>query len=416
MNYHELLRNVEDHVNLFYREHADANMFYHDQSHVLEVLANTKRIADHYQLDDRSFFIVCAAACFHDVGYLVREADLHEEKSAEMAQEYLNEVGVNDVDIEEIKNCIRATKMPQSPKNLNEKIVCDADLFSLGTAEFKEKTQLLKKEKEAVSNSKIDGITWRASSIALLENHTYHTDYCQLLLNKTKAENLEWLNKRQKKKLDKVAKAAEVPVAVNAVAQGQEPVADLVAVEKVFKPKRKDRPDKGIETMFRISSSNSLRMSVMADNKAHIMISVNSIIISVVLGLVVKSLDKNHNLLIPTIILLGVNVATIIYSVLATRPRITAGTFTKQQVDDKSVNLLFFGSFYNMNFKEYDEGIKRMMLDRDFLYGSLTKDVFWQGKVLGRKYKLLRTSYTIFLYGIIAAVLAFSIAVAFFEN
>ena len=115
MNYHELLRNVEDHVNLFYREHTDTNMFYHDQSHVLEVLANTKKIADHYQLDDRSFFIVCAAACFHDVGYLVREAEVHEEKSAELAEAYLTGIGVDEADIEEIKNCIRATKMPQSP-------------------------------------------------------------------------------------------------------------------------------------------------------------------------------------------------------------------------------------------------------------------------------------------------------------
>ena len=414
MNYHEQLRNVEDHVNLFYREHADASMFYHDQSHVLEVLENTKRIADHYQLDDRSFFIVCAAACFHDIGYLVREAELHEEKSAEMAQEYLSGIGVDEADIEEIKNCIRATKMPQSPKNLNEKIICDADLFSLGTTAFKEKTKLLKKEMEATGNSKVDGITWRASSISLLESHSFHTDYCQLLLNKTKAENLEWLNNRQKKKLDKVAKAAVVPIVENAANPGQDASAGVVEVAKVFKPKRKDRPDKGIETMFRISSSNSLRMSVMADNKAHIMISVNSIIISVVLGLVIRNLEDNRTLLIPTIILLLVNVTTIIYSVLATRPRVTGGTFTKEQVADKSVNLLFFGSFYNMNFKEYDEGIKRMMLDRDFLYGSLTKDVFWQGKVLGRKYRLLRTSYTIFLYGIIAAVLAFSIAVAFF--
>jgi hypothetical protein len=295
--------------------------------------------------------------------------------------------------------------MPQSPKTLNEKIICDADLFSLGTVVFKERTKLLKKELEAMGNNKIDGITWRASSISLLENHNYHTDYCQLLLNKTKAENLEWLNKRQKKKLDKVAKAAVVPVIENKVVESPVPVDGSTEVAKVFKPKKKDRPDKGIETMFRISSSNSLRMSIMADNKAHIMISVNSIIISVVLGLVIRTLEDNKTLLIPTIILLLVNVTTIIYS---------GGIFTKEQVDNKSVNLLFFGSFYNMNFKEYDEGIKRMMLDRDFLYGSLTKDVFWQGKVLGRKYRLLRTSYTIFLYGIIAAVLAFSVAMVFF--
>src|SRR4029079_15627453 len=113
---------------------------------------------------------------------------------------------------------------------LNEKIICDADLFSLGTSAFKEKTQLLKKEMESLGNSEIDGVSWRASSITLLENHSYHTDYCQLLLNKTKAENLEWLNKRQKKKLDKVARAALVPIAESTAVQGQEPVAASVEV------------------------------------------------------------------------------------------------------------------------------------------------------------------------------------------
>ncbi|MBC7511222.1 MAG: hypothetical protein H7320_21130 [Ferruginibacter sp.] len=67
-----------------------------------------------------------------------------------------------------------------------------------------------------------------------------------------------------------------------------------------------------------------------------------------------------------------------------------------------------------MNFKEYDEGIKKMMADSEFLYGSLTKDIFWQGKVLGRKYRLLRISYSIFMYGLIASVLAYSAAAVFF--
>ena len=110
-------------------------------------------------------------------------------------------------------------------------------------------------------------------------------------------------------------------------------------------------------------------------------------------------------------ILLAVNVTTIIYSVLATRPKIANGVFTKEQLENKSVNLLYFGSFYNMNFQEYDDGIKAMMGDSEFLYGSLTKDIFWQGKVLGRKYRLLRTSYTIFLFGIIASVIAFTVAI-----
>src|SRR4030095_4732594 len=141
----------------------------------------------------------------------------------------------------------------------------------------------------------------------------------------------------------------------------------------------------------RLSSSNSQRISAMADDKAHIMISVNSIIISLVLGLIVRNLDDNRNLIIPTIILLLVSVTAIIYSVLATRPKVLKGIFTQQQVENKTVNLMFFGSFYKMGFKEYEDAMTKMMGDNDFLYGSLIKDLYWQGRVLGRKYKLLRT-------------------------
>jgi hypothetical protein len=100
-------------------------------------------------------------------------------------------------------------------------------------------------------------------------------------------------------------------------------------------------------------------------------------------------------------------VLTIIFSILATRPSLPTGTFTQQDMDEKKVNLLFFGNFYKMNLPDYSAGMLQVMNDRDFLYGTLIKDVYAQGVVLGRKYKLLRISYNIFMFGLIASVLAF---------
>jgi Family of unknown function (DUF5706) len=410
MNYHELLKKVEDYVNLFFREHTDPNLFFHNLSHTSNVVDNTKQIADHYQLDDRAFFVVCAAACFHDTGQLIKSGEGHEDRSAELAQDYLTGIGVNEEDITAIKKCILATTMPQRPESLSEQIICDADLFNLGSNNFRDQNRLLRKEMEAVNNVKMDGAAWRASSISILEKHTYHTDYCRLLLDKTKAENLDRLKNRQEEKLKEDQEASTLQ---NAAMANLELMTGHGDNKKKAKIKKKDRPLRGIETMFRISASKNVRISEMADNKAHIMISVNSIIISVVLGLIIRTLEQNSNLIIPTIILLLVNVTTIIFSVLATRPKIANGLFTQEQVDNKSVNLLYFGTYYNMHYKEYEDGINAMMADGDFLYSSLTKDIFWQGKVLGRKYKLLRISYTIFLFGIIAAVLAFTAAVIF---
>jgi hypothetical protein len=96
-----------------------------------------------------------------------------------------------------------------------------------------------------------------------------------------------------------------------------------------------------------------------------------------------------------------------VVSILATRPSIPSGVFTKKDIDEKKVNLLFFGNFYKMNLDDYAAGMRKVMSDSEFLYGTLIKDVYSQGVVLGRKYRLLRLSYNIFMFGLILSVLGF---------
>ena len=411
MQYNELLKKVEDYVNSFYINHPDARLFYHNLSHTQEVADTARKIVEHYQLNERDMFVICAATWFHDMGYLVAEPKMHKIKSAELAENFLRSIGVNEEDITEIKKCILATKMPQNPASLSEQIICDADLFYLGTDKFKENSKLLKKETEAFQNIKIDGEEWRTENIKMLKAHHYHTDYCRLLLEQTKNANTDKLKKKQQGKLSETAIAgAEENKTIKKIDSSNK-----VSENRNTKKLQTNRHSvSGIQTMFRLSSSNSQRISAMADDKAHIMISVNSIIISIVLGLIVRHLEDNRNLIVPTMILLLVSVTAIIYSVLATRPKVLSGIFTQKQVEEKTVNLMFFGSFYKMGFNEYQEAMTKMMKDNDFLYGSLIKDLYWQGRVLGRKYKLLRTSYSVFMYGLVASVIAFAIAEIFF--
>jgi len=159
--------------------------------------------------------------------------------------------------------------------------------------------------------------------------------------------------------------------------------------------------------MFKITSGNHQRLSDMADNKAHIMITANSIIISVMLSILLRKLEDNPGFIIPTLILLAVCVLCMVFSILATRPSLPNGTFTADQIDSKEVNLLFFGNFFKMDYKSYAQAMQIMMNDSDFLYSSLIRDVYNQGAVLGKKYKHLRVAYSIFMFGIIAAVIAF---------
>lgn len=416
MNYQQLLEQVNEYVRYFYQKHDTGKFVYHDKKHTQDVVARATEIANHYQLNDRDFFVVVGAAWLHDIGYAV-DPQSHEEQSALLAENFLSKHNAEAEDIEAVKACIRATKIPQQPKNLLENIICDADLYNLGTDDFDEKDRLLRDEYNELHENKISKFDWHLKTIAFLENQSYHTDYCQLLLNETKEKNLEELkNKVSKKEKEKEKEKDQEKKTETRPEEGIRilPTEGPVAVSE--KKSKKDKPEKGIETMFRISSSNHQRLSDMADNKAHIMITVNSIILSAIISLLLRRLSENEYLIIPTCIILTVSLAAMIFAILATRPSLPEGIFTRADVDNKQVNLLFFGNFYRMSLDDYTYGMAKMMEDRDFLYGSLTKDVYTQGIVLGKKYRLLRVSYNIFMFGLIVAVLAFIIASAFFGH
>lgn len=379
MDYTQILQDAKEWIRNYITKSNPGNYCFHDVSHTLDVVHAVEQMADHYRLDGEDRFVVLAAAYFHDLGYFPGGAAGHEKRSVALASDFLSERGVPPGVIEAVSGCILATRLPQKPKTLLESIVCDADLFHLGGDNFLERDALMKREYS--ETHVLEGEKWEKQTLALLEGHHYHTDYAQQRLTAKKQQNIAYLRQQMDE---------------HAEPQG----------EKKKKEKNK-RPDRGIETMFRVTSTNNQRLSDMADNKANILLTVNSIILSVVIALMMRRLNESEHLAIPTFVLLVVSLVTIVVAILATRPKIPKGTFTPEDVENKDVNLLFFGNFYKMGLKEYAGGMRKVMEDRDFLYGTLTKDVYSQGVVLGRKYRLLRLAYNIFMFGMIAAVLTF---------
>jgi hypothetical protein len=179
---------------------------------------------------------------------------------------------------------------------------------------------------------------------------------------------------------------------------------------------RKSIPERGIETMFRIASENHITLSSMADTKANIMISINSIILSVVVSVLFRKIEEFPHLLVPTLLLVSSCLLTIIFAVLSTRPHVSTGKFTRQDIEQKKTNLLFFGNFHGMALEDYEWGVKQLMGDRDYLYTSLTKDIYFNGKVLARKYRLLRWSFNIFMFGFVAAIVGFIVALLMYYS
>ena len=393
MNTQKLLKGIEGFVEDYFSQNQKAEMSYHNIEHTKYVVKASLQIGEHYQLKSQDMLVLISAAWFHDIGYFTNYKS-HEVLGAAQAAEYLLAQNVDALIIEKVKDCIIATKMEQTPSGLLQEILCDADLFHLGRHGFIKKCELLRKEQAYIQNRNISKKEWIKETISLIEGHQYYTDYCRSLLQEGKEKNVSYL------------KAEFLGIELE---NNYKSTISATAADGKSK-KSKDRPDKGIETMFRVSSSNHSRLSDMADHKAHILITVNSIILSAIISLVLRKLDNNSFLTIPSFILLTVCLVTIIFSILATRPSIPQGRFTQSEIEHKEVNLLFFGNFFRMSLKDYTEAMNKVMDDRDFLYDNLIRDVYFQGIVLGKKYRLLRIAYNIFMFGLSVSVIAFIVS------
>ncbi|WP_207497080.1 Pycsar system effector family protein [Aridibaculum aurantiacum] len=385
MDYNQIYKNAEQYVTDMYGRVHDPNLVYHNLQHTKSVVNRTKEIAAHYNLVENDMVVLYVAAWFHDTGYLFEEPARHEEKSAELMREFMRMQTQDDDLVNTIEECILATKPNRKAVNLLQQIICDADTYNLGTKEFNITNKLVYEEFRLRGNagSKKE---WQQKAIELLENHQYYTTYCKELLTEKKRKNL----KKLKKDLNEIAEVSTKD--------------ELVDKQNAF-------TTKGIQTMLRLTSENHMRLSDMADGKANILISVNAIIISVILSVLLRRLQVDTYLTIPTVIFLAFSVVTIVVAILATRPKVSEGTFSDQDIIDKKVNLLFFGNFHRTSLSQYEQAMSRMMIDPTYLYGSLVKDIFQLGVVLARKYKLIRWAYNIFMFGIIISVVAFGLAV-----
>ena len=182
------------------------------------------------------------------------------------------------------------------------------------------------------------------------------------------------------------------------------------------KKKKKNKKDKkkgelgssrGIETMFRTSYRTNMDLSSLADAKANIMISINGIIISIILASISPKIDTNPWLLIPTAVLLLSCLTSIVYAVLSARPRVSSRIISLEDVRRNNANLLFFGNFVSMPESDFIVGMKELLQNTDALYVNMIRDIYGLGTVLEKKFNLLRKSYNVFMFGLMAGVVLF---------
>lgn len=381
-----ILDKAKVYVENLFKDKLSSVYFYHNFIHTTSAVNKAEEIIKHSDISEADREKVILAIWFHDVGFTDCNAEGHEKRSAEIMKEFLQKENYPQEYVDEVYQLILSTEKCYQPKNLSEKIIKDADFSHFASPTYHDISEALRKEWELTGGTCFSNEEWDKLNVDFLKNkHRYFTNYAQ--------ENWEPLKMKNVKKLEKKLNKEDKQ-------------------NKDDSDKKDSKSDRSVDTLFRVTLNNHTRLSDIADSKANILLSVNAIIISVCLSVLVPKLDtpKNVHLIIPTFLLLLSSVLTIVFAILSTKPNVTKTHFTQEDVAKRKVNLLFFGNFHQMLFDDFHSAMRDLLKDRDYIYDSMIKDLYFLGKVLDRKYKLLSTTYTIFMAGIIISVLAFAYA------
>jgi len=374
----EMLKEIEQYVDDLIVTESPETLTYHTIEHTESVVKNAKLIGDCENLNEDEMNILLASAWFHDTGY-IKKYQGHEKESVAIAMNFLKQKGVDEDIMDLISEVIMATAFPHHPTYKIAEILCDADFMHMGDENYFQYADKLRKELKNTGTRKLSKSKFKKESVQLFRNHSFFTGYCQREFTKIKNKNLQLLQesimKREQKKKESSKKGRNY--------------------------------SRGVDSMFKLTARNQINLSSIADNKSNILISLNGIIISLGLVALASRFKENPAIILPTTIFIVFSLSTIILAILSTRPYISSGKFTKKDIRQKKVNLLFFGNFYRMGLNDYEWAIEEMIDDDQYLYNTMTKDQYSLGKVLAKKYRLLRWAFNVFMTGLVVSVVAF---------
>lgn len=358
---------------------------YHSLEHTLAVKNAALALAKKEFLSEEETELVYLAALFHDTGFC-ETYEGHEALSRQIAANFLQEQGYPAEKVQKVLELIEATYPPKEPVNLLEQIIKDADLNNLGSAQYMDQLKNLRYEWAFFLNKNYSDEEWYKMNHKFVKSHQYYTLSARELYSKQWESN----RKRLKTLKDSYEQSTANPAtpAINDSKSGQ--------------------------MMFKTALRNHLDLSSLADNKANIMLSINALIITIVIPLASSYVSKNSYLLIPLGLLLLTCLISMIFATLATRPIKMTGYTPQAQIEKRQSNLFFFGNFYKMSYKEYQDGMYKVITKEEILDDSIMRDLFFLGKSLGKKYSQLRICYNIFMYGVIITVLSFGLTFIIF--
>lgn len=385
-----LITKTKSHIEQMYDASSAKKLLFHNWKFKSNQISKAEELLKESKLNDTERETVLLTILFLDL-FLIKDTAASDDEI--MARSYLQENSCPEDKIKAVEKAIGSINKRDEPENEIDEIIRDVRYSFISDKNYPMLAELWREETQLLENREISLKQWRKEQLNFFRlSHKYYTTYA----------NENWIS-RKKKNLKKLVKEKK---------KGKK----LATKEKLKAKYKSQIPDRGIQTLYRVTLRNHIKLSDIADTKANILLSVNAIIISLALANLIPKLDNPSNdyLFYPTFIFIIFSIISMIMSILATRPNVTSGEFTEGDVSLKKVNLLFFGNFHKMELSKYQWAMKELIKDKDYIYSSLTKDLYYLGVVLEKKYKILRWTYTVFMIGMILSVVAFGIALKYF--
>ena len=373
---------AKEYVRGRFNDDLDPMYLFHNYAYSEEIADKAEELAEAAELDDPTAERLKIAALFYPLGYTGGPENFAERS----AQELKKFAAKENYDAGDAPAWIIAVPDAKPKSDFMVRLLHDAAWSWLGRKRYDRRSDLLQLEREAIAGKEGDPVVFGHDMQEFLLRFNYLTD-------EGKAE----FDKRRRKNVSKQQSN------------------NYKIQQKEVKAKTGKNFGRGIDTMYRTAFRNHINLSRIADDKANMMISINTIILSILIAISGAGLSffeelffSSPEFLAPIIILLLSSLTAVIFAVFSARPKVTEYRIKKRKLlESKEASLLYFGNFLKIEKSDFIRYLSEMKMDQDSLYDDLARDLYDLGQVLHRKYLLLTISYNTFIGGLALAVLTF---------
>ena len=393
----DIVAAAQQHVLDLYNSKSGSKLLVHNYQRASELVKIVETIGTESKYSSEVIEIAKLAAWFHGTGCLDDYVNF-ENRSVARARAFLNARSYSESKMNRVLAAINASKPEASPRGTEEQVLSDAvTAFDLAN-DFIQMSPLVRLERELVLDEKLSAAAWDQMQMKNLLNAKLYTPYSKVYFEPKLAQNIL----TQKNIVEKGR--------AKALQRGEDDEGNNL---RKFQDIEKKVPRSGIQTFFRTTYRNHINLSMIADQKANIMISVNAILISLLISILTIKADilmTSPIVLFPVVTFLMTGLTSLVFAVLSIRPKVTNLNDSKTSKENMKKNVIFFGNFVHLELEEYEEAMDAMFRDGELMYGNMTRDLYYLGKVLDKKYRYLTNAYNIFMVGFVATVLTFLIA------